>query len=152
MPTKAITPRLADNLRLLAASQLQTQAARSAALDGGALGVMAVDAAATAIVIGARGAYGLWIVALALLVLSAGLAVCALLVRGAKEIGPLVTDILSDVKYSDDKELEQSLLEDLADETLVNNQGLARKDPLFICALALLVLAILVELAGRAVQ
>jgi len=42
------------------------QTARSAALDGGALGVMAVDAGVAAIIIGARGAYGLWIVALVL--------------------------------------------------------------------------------------
>jgi len=33
MPTKGITPRLAESLRLLAASQLQIQAARSVALD-----------------------------------------------------------------------------------------------------------------------
>jgi len=47
-------------------SQLEMQTARSAALDGGALGVMAVDAGVAAIIIGARGAYGLWIVALVL--------------------------------------------------------------------------------------
>jgi hypothetical protein len=61
---------------------------------------------------------------------------------------PLVTDILNDRETHNDEELEQSLLEDLADETLVNNQGLARKDPLFIGALALLVLAVLLELTG----
>jgi hypothetical protein len=149
MSTKPITPRLAESLRLLAASQLQTQAARSAALDGGALGVMAVDAAVTAIVIGTGGAYGLWILALVLLGLSTGLAISALLVGGAKEIGPLVIVLLNDRENRDDKELEQSLLEDLADETLVNNQGLARKDPLFISALTFLVLAIIVEVAGR---
>jgi len=36
----------------------------------------------------------------------------------------------------------------LADETLVNNRGLARKDPLFARALALLVLAVALELVG----
>jgi hypothetical protein len=44
MSTRGITPRLADRLCSLTESQLQTQAARSVALDGGALGVMAVDA------------------------------------------------------------------------------------------------------------
>lgn len=149
MATKPIAPRLAESLLLLATSQLQAQAARSAALDAGALGVMAVDAAVTAIVVGAKGAHGLWIVALVLLGLSAGLAVRALLLRGAKEIGPLVTDILNDRDRSNDEELERSMLEDLATETLANVQALARKDPLFIGALTLLVLAILVELAGR---
>jgi hypothetical protein len=46
MSTKAITPRLADRFCLLAVSQLQTQAACSAALDGGALGVVRVVVAA----------------------------------------------------------------------------------------------------------
>jgi hypothetical protein len=73
MPTKAITPRLADRLCSLAESQLQTQVSRSGTLDAGALGVMAVDAAIGAIVIGTRGAYDLWIGGLALLVLAIGL-------------------------------------------------------------------------------
>ena len=72
MSTNPIEPGLADNLnrRLLAASQLQIQAARSVALDGGALGVVAVDIAVAAIVLGARGAYDLWILALTCLVLA----------------------------------------------------------------------------------
>ncbi len=37
MSTKAITPRLADRLCSLAESQLQTQVARSASVDAGAL-------------------------------------------------------------------------------------------------------------------
>jgi hypothetical protein len=49
MPTKGITPRLAEWMRLLSVSQLQTQAARSVALDAASLGVMAVDAAVAAI-------------------------------------------------------------------------------------------------------
>ncbi len=39
------TPRLADALRSLSETQLQTQAARSAALDTGAIGVMSLDCA-----------------------------------------------------------------------------------------------------------
>ena len=148
MSTKAITPRLADWLCSLAESQLQTQAARSASVDAGALGVVSACAAIAALVLAVKSADHLWIAALALLGLSAGLAVRALFLPGAEEIGPLVTDILNDRATRDDEELEQSLLEDLADETLVNNQGLARKDPLFIRALAFLVLAVLLELAG----
>jgi hypothetical protein len=88
MPTKAIKPALADSLRSLAECQLQMQTARSAALDGGALGVMAVDAAVTAIVIGTRGTHELWIVALVLLGLSLGLAVRTLRLPGAEETAP----------------------------------------------------------------
>jgi hypothetical protein len=148
MSRKAITPRLADRLCSLAESQLQMQAARSASVDAGALGVISACAAIAALVLAVKSTDHLWIAALVLLGLSAGLAIRALLIRGAEEIGPLVPGILNDRATHNDEELEQSLLEDLADETLVNNQGLARKDPLFIGALALLVLAVLLELAG----
>jgi hypothetical protein len=74
MSTKAITPRFAESLRLLAAGQLQTQVSRSGTLDAGALGVMAVDAGVAAIVIGTRGTYDLWIVALLLLAIVLDLA------------------------------------------------------------------------------
>jgi hypothetical protein len=148
MPTKGITPRLADRLCSLAESQLQTQAARSASVDAGALGVVSACAAIAALVLTVRSADHLWIAALALLGTSAGLAVRALRLPGAEEIGPPVTDLLDAREALDDEELEQSLLEDLADETLVNNQGLARKDPLFTWALTFLVLAVLLELAG----
>jgi hypothetical protein len=148
MSTKVITPRLTDRLCSLAESQLQIQASRSASVDAGALGVVSACAAIAALVLTVRSTDHLWIAALVPLGLSAGLALRALIHRGAKEIGPLVTDILNDRECSDDGELEQSLLEDLADETLVNDQALARKDPLFTGALTLLVLAVLLELAG----
>lgn len=148
MPSQPIKLGLADGLRLLAASQLQIQAARSVALDASALGVMAVDAAVTAIVIGVRGAHGLWIAALALLALSLGAAVRALLLPGAENTGPRLADMLDARKIRDDAYLEDVLLEDLAAETLANEQGLVRKDPPIAIAVALLVLAITSELAG----
>jgi hypothetical protein len=148
MSTRGITPRLADGLRSLAECQLQTQAARSASVDAGALGVVSACAAIAALILSARSVHHLWIAALVLLGLSAGLAVRALLVRGAEEIGPLVTDMLDARARNDDAFLEAVLLEDLAAETLANNQALARKDPLLAWAVALLVLAVVLELAG----
>ena len=105
MSTKAITPRLAESLRLLAVSQLQTQVSRSVALDASALGVMAIDAAVTAIVIGTGGAYDLWILTLTLLGLSFGLAVRAGRLPGAEETGPLVDAVLkaSETEEDDDE-------------------------------------------------
>jgi hypothetical protein len=50
--------------------------------------------------------------------------------------------------HNDDTYLEDVLLKDLATETLANNQALARKDPLLARAVALLVIAILLELVG----
>ena len=148
MSAKAITPRFAESLRLLAASQLQTQVSRSGTLDAGALGVMAVDAAVAAIVVGTRGTYDLWIAALALLGLSLSVAVRILLGPGAKQNGPLVADMLDARASSDDAYLEDVLLEDLAAETLANEQALSRKDPMIAWAVALLLLAIVLDLAG----
>lgn len=142
-------PRLADRLCSLAESQLQTQAARSLALDAGALGVMAVDAAVAAIVIGARGAYDLWIVALVLLGLSLGLAVWTLRLPGAEETGPSVAAMREARATLEAGRLEESLLEDLAADIQINDRALARKAPLFVRAQTFLVLAIIVELAGR---
>ena len=152
MPTKPIKPRLADRLCSLAESQLQIQAARSAALDGGALGVMAVDAAIGAIAVDTSGAYDLWVLALILLGLSLSLAVRVLRIPGAERTGPVIEDIYGARETQDDSELERSLGEVLAQDIRTNRQALARKGPLFDRALISLVLAILVELAGRVVQ
>jgi hypothetical protein len=48
-----------------------------------------------------------------------------------------------------ENELEESLLEDLAKDLQTNDQALIRKGPLFDRALTFLMLAIVVELAGR---
>jgi hypothetical protein len=151
MSTQGITPRLADNLRLLVAGQLQIQAAQSVALDTSALGVMAVNAGVAAIIIGTRGVYDIWIIALALLGLSLGLAVRTLRLPGAEDTGPSIADTLAR-ESNDEQSLEDSLLNDLKKDIETNDQSLARKAPLFNRALTCLVLAILVELAGRAVQ
>ena len=148
MSTQGITPRLADGLRSLAESQLQTQVSRSGALDAGALGVVSACAAIAAIVLSVRSAHRLWIAVLALLGLSLGLAVRVLLLTGAEQNGPLVADMLDARARNDDAYLEDILLNDLATETLANEQALARKDPLLAWALTLLVLAIVLELAG----
>jgi hypothetical protein len=148
MSTRGITPRLADGLRSLAESQLQTQVSRSGTLDVGALGVVSACAAIAAIVLGVRSAHHLWIAALVLLFLSLGLAVYALLLPGAEQNGPSVTEMLDARASNDDETVEETLLEDLAAETFANERALARKDPLLARAVTLLVLAIMLELAG----
>ena len=152
MPGEPIKPKLADWLRLLAVSQLQTQAARSVALDASALGVMAVDAAVAAIVIGVRGAYDIWIIALVLLGLSLATAVRVLRLPGTEQNGPLVADILEVRRANDDGTIEEQLLDDLAHETLANENALARKDPLMTSAVTCLMLGIVAELAGQLLQ
>jgi hypothetical protein len=148
MSTQEITPRLANSLRSLAESQLQIQAARSASVDAGALGVVSACAAIAALILNARAANHLWIAALTLLAVSASLAIRALLLAGAEAIGPLVGDMLNARARENDAYLENVLLDDLATETLANDQALARKDRLLAWAVALLMLAIVLELAG----
>jgi hypothetical protein len=152
MSTRVIKPGLSDWERLLTVNRLQTQAARSVALDAGALGVMAVAAAVAAIVLGVRGTYGLWILALVLLGSSLGLAVRSLLLPTAKETGPSLADMRRAREIEDECEFEDSLLDDLEADLQINDRALARKTRLFDRALISLVLAILVELAGRVVQ
>lgn len=152
MSTKPITPRLTDRLCSLAESQLQTQAARSVALDASALGVMAVNAGVAAIIIDTKGVYGLWILALILLGLSLGAAVRALRLPGAKETGPSVADMREARETKTEHELEESVLDDLTRDIQINEQALAHKGPLFDRALMCLVLAILVGFAGRVLQ
>ncbi|MGH2904807.1 MAG: hypothetical protein ACRDK7_14685 [Solirubrobacteraceae bacterium] len=148
MSTKGITPNLANSLRSLAESQLQTQATRSASVDAGALGVVSACAAIAALILSARSTRHLWIAALGLLGMSAGLAICALLVRGARKGGPFVGSMLDARTTNDDEIIEQGLLKDLATETAANNRALAHKDPLLATAVTLLLIAILLELVG----
>ncbi len=149
MPTHGSSPPLTDRLCSLAESQLQMQTSRSAALDAGALGVMALDAALAAVIIGTRGAYDLWIAALTLLGLSLGLAVRALRILGAEETGPSVAHLREDRETHDEHQITESLLADLTAGIRNNDHALARKAVLFDRALIVLVLAILIDLAGR---
>jgi hypothetical protein len=152
MSTKAITPRLAESLRSLAVSQLQMQAARSASVDAGALGVMAVDAAVATIILDATGAYDLWILALALLGLSFVLAARAGRLSGAERTGPRIEDVLTASETEGNDQLERSLLHDLATDMRTNRRTLTRKRLLLNRAQTFLVAAILVELTGRVLQ
>jgi hypothetical protein len=148
MSTKAIAPRLADRLCSLAESQLQTQVSRSGTLDAGALGVVSACVAVATIVLGVRSAHHLWIAALALLTVSVGIAVRALFLPGAERIGPLVADVLDARQARDDQDLEQTLLDDLATETLANEHALRHKNLLLTEAVMLFVLALALELVG----
>src|SRR5271167_2007334 len=126
MSTQPLTPRLAESLnrRLLAASQLQIQAAESVALDASALGIMAVNAAVAAIVIGVRGSYDLWIVALVLVGLSFGLTVRSLRLPGAERIGPPIADTPDTPESEGEHSPEDSLLNDLTEDVETNEHAL----------------------------
>jgi hypothetical protein len=69
MPDHDDTSLLIGELSGLARDKLRTQSGGSVALDAGALGLMLLDVALATTVLETEGAHGLWIAALALLVL-----------------------------------------------------------------------------------
>jgi hypothetical protein len=148
MRTQGIKPSLAVALRSLAQAQLQAQTLRFSGLDATAIGVVGVDAALAAITAGVRPYHQLWSGALVAIGLSLGLALRALLVRGAERVGPVVAGVLHDQAVHGDDELEQWLIEDLATDMLANRQALARKAPLVTWALVFVVLAIIFGFGG----
>jgi len=152
MSTRPYKPEPSEWLRLLTGNRLQTQVSRSGVLVGAALGVMGVDVAVVLIVVGGGGAYGLSILALLLLGFSFSLAMQTLRLPGAKDAGPSLEAMRRAREAEDARELEDSLLDDLEEDLEINKQAVARKTLLFKGALTFLVLAILVELAGRLVQ
>lgn len=142
-----ISSTLAAALQSLAECQLQAQTSRSGALDAGAAGVMGVDSAIAASVLALRSAGHLWIAALALLLLSLVLAASSLLMEGADHIGPMVDEIIADCEDRSSRDLEGDLLRDLAARVTTNQAALARKEPRLVLALAVMLLAIVVEIA-----
>jgi hypothetical protein len=152
MSTKAIAPRFSEDLFPLTLHRLQRQTARSGALDGRVLGVILLDALLAATITIGAGVYELWILALVLLGLSFGFAFKALRNPGAEQIGPCIGDVLKARETYDDRTIREWLLDDLIDDVESNEQALARKGPLIGRALTFLVLAVLVELAGRLLQ
>ena len=152
MSTKMIAPRFSEDLFPLTLHRLQRQTARSGALDGRVLGVILLDALLAATITIGAGVYELWILALVLLGLSFGFAFKALRNPGAEQIGPCIGDVLKARETYDDRTIREWLLDDLIDDVESNEQALARKGPLIGRALTFLVLAVLVELAGRLLQ
>jgi hypothetical protein len=147
-----IAPRFSEDLFPLTLHRLQRQTARSGALDGRVLGVILLDALLAATITVGAGVYELWILVLVLLGLSFGFAFKALRNPGAEQIGPCIGDVLKARETYDDHTIREWLLDDLIDDVESNEQALVRKGPLFNRALTFLVLAILVELAGRVLQ
>jgi len=149
MPDHEDTSLLTGELCSLARDQLKMQTSRSTALDTGALGLMALDVALATILLGTRGASDLWIAALALLGLSFGLAIRALRLKGTEATGPSVARLRDKRESHAAHQLRELQLEDLAAGVSTNDHALARKAVLFDRALTFLVLAILIDLAGR---
>jgi hypothetical protein len=147
MPTHEDTSLLTDRLCSLAGSQLQIQTSRSSALDTAALGVMALDVGLATIILSSRTTH-LGPAALTLLGLSFGLAAAVLSLPDAGQTGPSVADTIAVRQTEDDRRLEDSFLTELAEDLSANERALARKAPLFNAALALLLLALFIDLTG----
>lgn len=81
--------------------------------------------------------------------MSFGLAIRALRLKGGEETGPSVARLRAYREMHDQHWLRESLLEDLATDVALNDRALAHKAALFERALTPLVLAIMIDLAGR---
>lgn len=148
MSTGPVSPGLANALRSLAESQLQIQASRSAALDAGAIAIAGIDVAVGAMVFATGSGQPLRLAALALVGLSAGLAVRALFLDGTPHLGPSVMRVLAIRKIRTDRVLENAILSALGADVRANRRALARKAPCVTRAFALLALAAMLTLAG----
>jgi hypothetical protein len=140
---------LIGELSGLARDKLRTQSGRSVAVDAGSLGLMLLDVALATAVLETKGAHGLWIAALAVLLLSFAQAIQASRHKGATETGPSVTRLSEYRESRDARQIRESMLEELTEEAQTNEHALARKAVLFDRALILMALAILIDLAGR---
>lgn len=149
MRDRPISSSLAASLQSLAQCQLQGQMSRSVALDGGAIGVMGVDAALAAVVIGLPYTHRLGLFALVLLNISLVIAMAALLTVGATDMGPAIGEVLSDRSHRSGDDIERNLLEDLASRVAVNQSALDRKERRLTAALALILVAIACELVWQ---
>jgi hypothetical protein len=152
MSAKTTEPDPDEWMRLVAGSRLQKQSSRSAELNAGPLGVMAVDGAGILIAITTGEPYGLSILALLLLGSSFILAMRTLRLPSAREAGPSLASMRDAREVETARAFEDSLLDDLEEDIEANEHALARKTLLFKGALTFLMLAILVELAGQALQ
>jgi hypothetical protein len=127
-------------LRSLAEVQLQAQVARSATLDAQAMGVMGLDAALAAILLG-RPADSIGIVALTILGLSAGIAGRSLFFDSKERIGPSVTRLLGWRDIYDDNALDEQILRSLTSTVGANEIALGRREPRLAGAFVLLALS-----------
>jgi hypothetical protein len=140
---------LIGELSGLARDKLRTQSGGSVALDAGALGLMLLDVALATTVLETEGAHGLWIAALALLVLSFALAIRASRHKGATETGPSVARLSGERETRGAREIRELMRAQLTKGVRANEHALARKSLLFDRALIVMALAILIDLAGR---
>jgi hypothetical protein len=141
-------PLLAGELRALARDQLKMQTARSTALETGGLAAMGL-AAALATIVSSIGRTPLWVPALSLLGLSLTLAAGALSLAGARRTGPSIARMRRDPVNRDEPDALERLLDGLEQDVDRNDRAIVRKATLLNGAITLLLLAILVDLAGR---
>jgi hypothetical protein len=149
MPDHEDTSLLIGELSALARDKLRTQSGRSVALDAGALGLMLLDVALATAVLETRGAYELWIAALAVLGLSFALAIQASRRKGATATGPSIARLSEERETRGARQIRESMREDLTEAVDTNDLALARKAVLFDRALIVMALGVLIDLAGR---
>jgi hypothetical protein len=140
---------LIGELSGLARDKLRTQSGRSVAVDAGSLGLMLLDVALATAMLETRGAHGLWIAALAVLLLSFAQAIQASRRKGATQTGPSGARLSEYRESRDARQIRELMRAELTEEAQTNEHAVDRKAVLFDRALILMALAILIDLAGR---
>ncbi len=91
----------------------------------------------------------LWLLALALLCIAFGTVSTALLMQGADDIGPAVTEVIARRGARSDQDPVRDLIHDLAGRVVANRRAPDHKEPRLTAGLVLTLLAILIELVGQ---
>jgi hypothetical protein len=133
----------------LAGTQLLAQSQLAITYDAQALGTMGFDAAFGAIVVTAKAHAYVWLISLALLVISVFFASFALLTAGVDDTGPETRDVLEKRGAWTDATLELHMVEDLQADLATNETNLAAKAGRVQLALGLLLIALMIELLGQ---
>jgi hypothetical protein len=110
---------------------------------------MGFDVAFAAIVVNTKAHAYVWLASLVLLVVSIMFACVSLLTAGVEETGPGVKDVLSERGAWADDEVDLQVAKDLGADLTANKGNLEAKADRVQSALALLLLALLIELLGQ---
>jgi hypothetical protein len=142
-------PGLRQALHSLGCTQLLKQSQRALTYDTQALGTMGFDVAFAALVVSTKAHAYIWLVSLALLVVSVFVAAIALFTSGAEEDGPEIKAVLDKQFERTDDQLETQVIEDIGADIIANEGNLAAKTRSAQLALGLLMAALLLELLGQ---
>jgi hypothetical protein len=127
---------------------VESQLEDSAVYDLKALGLLAVDAAALTVLVGAHSSLNhLWVISL-LLLLAAGILLCLVVWPTGYELGPDAEEFYAEnMNSATVRQIRERMLSELLEAVNLNDPSTPRKDIRLRCGFVLLVAGVLVGLA-----